>query len=219
MAYDPNDPKDKALVQKMIDDALAEAAEQHEADVQGLKDKVKELRGKLAKAKTGEGDGDTSKLEEQLEQVQTELKQAQKDLQKVTKERDGLATERDSLNTNLEGVLKTNGLRQHLGEVKVDAKYMPAVEALLLPKVTLKLEGNERKAFVGDKPLGEFVKEWSQGDEGKAYVTAAGNSGGGAGGSQGGGQGGGKTWSRAEYEAADTGARAAFFADGGKLTD
>lgn len=222
MAYDPNCAETKAALKKAVDEALAEAQAEHEADIAGLKAKNTKLIGDLKKAREGNG-GDTGaeveRLEGELAKVQADLKTATKNLEKVTKERDGLATERDGLNKNLESVLIDQGLTAALTEHKVDAKFLPAVKAMLSPKVSLKLEGNDRKAVVGDKSLGDFVKEWSQGDEGKAYVTAAGNSGGGAGGSQGGGQGGGKTWTRAEYDAADGGARAAFFAEGGKLTD
>lgn len=221
MAYDPKDPADKKIVDGLIADALAEAGEQHEADVAGLKGKVTELRGKLAKAKAGEGTegGDTDKLEGEVERLTGELKTAKKDLEKATKSLGEVTTERDGLNKNLEGVLIDQGLSAALTEHKVDTKFLPAVKAMLSPKVALKLEGNDRKAVVGDKSLGDYVKEWSQGDEGKAYVSAAGNSGGGAGGSQGGGQGGGKQWSRAEYDAKSQGERSAFFAEGGKLAD
>lgn len=219
MAYDPNDPNDKKVVADAVAAALAEAGEQHEADVAGLKTKVTELRGKLAKAKAGEGEsGDTDKLEAEVERLSGELKTATKSLEKITKERDTVVTERDGLNGNLQTLLVDQGLTKDLTEAKVDGKFLPAVKALLSPKVALKTEGNERKAFVGDKPLGEFIKEWSQGDEGKAYISAAGNSGGGAGGSQG-GQGGGKTMTRTAYEATGPVERSAFFASGGTLTD
>lgn len=223
MAYDPNDPKDKATVQTLIDAALAEQAEEHEASIEGLKTKNTKLIADLKKARAGEG-GDSAaeveRLEGELAKVQADLKAATKSLDKITKERDELATERDGLSKNLEGVLIDNALSAALAEAKVDGKLFSGAMAVLRPKAALKLEGDERKAFVGDKSLGDFVKEWAGSDEGKAYVSAAGNSGGGAGGSQG-GQGGqaGKTWTRAEYDAADQSARAAFFSDGGKLSD
>ena len=76
-------------------------------------------------------------------------------------------------------------------------------------------EGDERKAFVGDKSLGDFIKEWSQGDDGKHYIAATPNGGAGA---QGGKPSEGKTMSRTDYEA-NPAAHAAFFAEGGTLTD
>lgn len=222
MAYDPNDPKDKATVQALIDAAVAEAADEHETATQGLKDKVSELRVKLTKAKAGTGDDDSAaevtRLEGELTQAKASLKAAEKTAATATKQVETLTAENTGLNGNLEKVLKDQGLTSALTEAKVDAKFLPAVKALLGPQVALKLEGDERKAFVGDKSLGDFVKEWSQSDDGKSYISAPGNSGGGAAGSQG-GTGGGKTMGRNEFEAMGALEKGAFMADGGTLTD
>lgn len=221
MAYDPNDPKDKAILDKAVADALAEQAETHEQEIAGLKANRDRLKKDLDKARKGEG-GDNSaeveRLEGELAKAQADLTKANNDLKKANKTVETLTGERDGLNKNLSNLLIDQGLTAALTEAKVDTKFLPAVKAMLSPKVSLNGDGDDRRAVVGDKSLSDFVKEWSQGDEGKAYVSAAGNSGGGAGGSQGGGQGG-KTWTRAEYDAADAGSRSAFFAEGGKLTD
>lgn len=222
MAYDPNDPKDKAIVEGLIADAVAEKEAEHEAAVAGLRNKNKDLLTKLAKAKAGEGGEDQTaeveRLETALSEANAKLKAAEKDAKTSAKAIADLTTERDGLNTNLTSLLVDQGLTSALTEAKVDNKFLPAVKAMLSPKVALKAEGDERKAFVGDKSLGDFVKEWSQGDEGKAFISAANNSGGGVGGSQG-GSGGGKTATRAEYDAWNPQERASFFSDGGKLTD
>jgi hypothetical protein len=55
MAYDPNDPADKRIVDKLIKDAvdaaLEEARTEHEAEVEGLRNKRTELLDKLKLAK------------------------------------------------------------------------------------------------------------------------------------------------------------------------
>jgi hypothetical protein len=221
MAYDPKDPADKKIVDDAVAAALAEAAEEHATEVEGLKAKRTELLAKIAELRKDKGgDVDVSKLEGELETTKADLAKATKDLKKANDSVAALTTERDGATKNLTTLLVDQGLTTALTEVKVDPKYLPAVKALLVPQVVLKDDGNERKAFVGDKPLGEFVKAWSQGDEGKAYVSAAGNSGGGAGGPQGGNRGTGtKTMSREAYEAADQPTRQAFFAEGGTLTE
>src|ERR1051325_7243330 len=202
MAYDPKDPADKKIVDDLVAAALADASDEHETATQGLKNKIAELRGKLAKAKTGEGDNaDADKLEAEVERLSGELKQAKKDLGKATKDIETLSGERDGLDKNLTSVLVDQGLTSALTEAGVAPQFLPAVKALLGPQVALKDNGGKREAVAGDKPLGEFVKIWSQGDEGKTYISAAGNSGGGAGGSQGGKGGNGKTMTLTDYNA------------------
>jgi hypothetical protein len=110
-------------------------------------------------------------------------------------------------------------LTSALVEAKVAPQFMPAVKAMLSGKATIKTEGDARSVVVGDKSLGDFVKEWSQGDEGKHYIAAGNNGGGGAGGGGQGQTGNKPTMTRAAYDAADAGTRAAHFAAGGTLSD
>lgn len=218
MAYDPKDPNDKKIVDQLIADALAAQAEEHEAEIDGLKAKRNELIGKLKKAREGKDEGeDTEALRTEIEKLQGDLKKANRDLTKAQAELATVTTERDTVNSTLTNTLKETSLTEALASVKVGAQYLPGAKALLASRVELKEVGGERKAFVGDKPLGEFVKEWSQGDEGKAYVAAPVNGGGGAQNPQGGGQSGGKTVTRAEFDGMDMASRAAFFQEGGKL--
>lgn len=221
MAYDPNDPKDKATVQALIDAALAEQTEAHEAAIEGLVANRDKLKADLRKARAGETSGDNSaeveKLEAQLTEANNKLKQATKDLTKAQTQLETVTGERDSLNTDLTTNLVQNGLTAELTKAKVDPKFMSAVSSLLAPKVTIETADGQRRAVADGKPLGEFVTAWSQSDEGKNYVSAAGNSGGGAGGSQGGQGATGKTWTRDQYDAADAGSRQTFFAEGGKI--
>lgn len=185
MAYDPNDPADKKIVKGLIDAALAEAAEEHDADVQGLKTKNKELLRKLKEAETGNGGGDNSA---EVERLEGELRESKKALKAAEKARDDAAAERDEARTTAEKAVKQSNsdfvdtaLTTALGGVKVSDKLLPGAKAMLQGKVEVKEVGGERKAFVGGKALGDFVTEWSQGDEGKHYVTAPFNGGGGGG--------------------------------------
>lgn len=222
MAYDPNDPKDKAILDKAVADALAEQAEAHEAEIEGLKANRDKLKADLKKARAGEGNNDASaeveRLETALAEANNKLKAAEKQTAKLTKDLEGVTAERDGLTKDLTGELVGNGLTAALTEAKVAPQYMSAVRSLLTPKVTIETVDGQRRALADGKPLGEFVKAWSQGDEGKAFVAAGGNNGGGSQGSQG-GQGGGKTMTRAEYDAADAATRTAHFAEGGTLSD
>lgn len=67
-------------------------------------------------------------------------------------------------------------LRKAMNEANIAKPYAPAVEAMMKPKI--KVEGSE--VFLDERPLSEALKEWTQTDDGKAYVAAPVNSGGGA---------------------------------------
>jgi hypothetical protein len=187
MAYDPKDPADKAIVDGLIAEALEEAATEHEAAIEGLKAKNKELIGKLAKARAGSESGggeEVARLEGELEQSQTalstaqgELRQVKRDLVKVTGERDTATTNLETESTFARTMVVENGLTAALVENKVAPEFMDAAKALLSKGVAVKVDGDNRTAVVGDKPLGEHVKEWALSDQGKHFVTAPGNSG------------------------------------------
>lgn len=219
MAYDPKDPADKKIVDDAVAAALAEAADEHETAITGLKAKNTELLGKLKDAREGKGadPAEAARLEAELDKVLGELKTERKALATVTKERDTFKAQAESESGFSTKLLVENGLTAALVGAGVKKEFMPAVTAMLSGKVTIKQDGDTRAAVVGDKSLGDFVKEWSQGADGKHYIAAEANSGGGANGGKAGGSG--KTMKRADYDAADANTRAAHFAEGGTLTD
>lgn len=187
MAYDPKDPADRALVDAEIAEALEEQREEHETAVEGLKTKNRELLAKLKKAREGGDNAEVARLEAENERLESELADANKALAKTTKELDKVTKERDTATTDLtterttaRDLLVTTGLTAELTGVKVAEGLLSGALNLLKGKVEVREVDGERQLFVGDKPLGEFVKEWSQGDEGKSYVTF-GNGGGGSG--------------------------------------
>ncbi|CAB4131765.1 hypothetical protein UFOVP131_36 [uncultured Caudovirales phage] len=191
MAYDANDPADRKIVADAVAEALEEARTEHEADVEGLKNKNKDLLTKLNKARREGGEGsaeEVTRLESELETAQTALRDAQsklrtaeRDLKNVTGERDTANGALETERTTARNLVIENGLTAALTEAKVAPQFMDAAKALLAKDVTVKETDGKREAFVGDKPLGAFVSEWSQGDKGKHYVTAPANGGGGAG--------------------------------------
>jgi hypothetical protein len=199
MAYDPNDPADKKIVDDAVAAALETAAEEHQAEVTRLTDKNKELLGKLAKARQdggGDNAAEISRLESELDTVKSELSTAQRnlskaerDLAKVTGERDTAVTERDAAVTARDNEFKENQLTSALAGANIAPVHTDAVKALLMAKnkVTVDGEGDERQVLVNGKPLGDFVKEYAESDAGKHYIAAPANGGGGANGANGGG--------------------------------
>lgn len=193
MAYDPNDPADK----KIFDDALAAQREEleaeHEAEVEGLKSKRDELLAKLRKARAGtdgNDDAEITRLEGELETANKDLREAKKDLRESERNLKTVTEDRDTLKIGLEKEQATsrtefirNQLTSELSAANVKPEFLEATQALLKDKVTVSQDGDSRKAVVGDKSLSDYVKEWSQGDQGKHYVGAGNNGGGGASGS------------------------------------
>jgi predicted RNase H-like nuclease (RuvC/YqgF family) len=183
MAYDPKDPEDKKIVDKLIKDAVeareAELETAHEEAVTGLKKKNKEL---LAKNKAGEhGDPkEIEKLETDLEAANTTIRNMEKDKRKHERTINELTAERDGERKAINQLLVDKGLTEALTANKVAPQFLPAAKALLQSRVTVKQDGEARTAVIGDKSLGDAVKEWSLGDEGKHYVAAPANGGGGA---------------------------------------
>jgi hypothetical protein len=191
MAYDPNDPEDKRIVQELIDAALEEAREQHEGEVERLNNKNKELLGKIAKLrKDGGGDSadEIARLETELENTGKELGAAksqlrtfERDLKKASEERDNAVKERDSERQLSQNELIENKLTAALVENKVAPHFMDAAKALLKGGATVEVDNDGNRTVKADgKDVAEFVKEWASGDAGKHYVQAPANGGGGA---------------------------------------
>ena len=199
MAYDANDPADRQIVADAVAEALEEARTQHEADIEGLKTKNKDLLTKLARARAAGGEGsaeEVTRLESELETTQANLRDAQAKLRTAERDLRTASSERDTARTALEtettysrNQTVENGLTAALVEANVAPHFMEAAKALLMKQgVAVKVEGESRMAVGPDhKPLNEFVKAWAASDTGKHYVTAPANGGGGSNGVMGGG--------------------------------
>lgn len=184
MAYDPNCTETKAAIKAAVKTALAEQAEEHETEIQGLKDKNKELIGKLKAAKNGEG-GEVDTAE--VARLEGELRDTKKALRAAEKAAADAAEERDLANASAEkekGVTKTllteNGLTSALTKANVKPELLPGAIAMLSGKVEIKEVAGKREAQVNGKSLGDFITEWAASDEGKHYVAAPLNGGGGS---------------------------------------
>lgn len=210
MAYDPNDAADK----KIFDDAIAEATE-------GLKAKNAELLSETKKLKETirKGEANPQALEQAEARIETlmaerddaaaKLKDANKSLGKTTKQ---LESE-TGYNRNL---LIDGGLTDALVAANIAKPLMPAAKALFAGKAEVKIEGDKRSVFIGDKPLGEAITAWSQSDEGKHFVSATKNSGGNG---PGGGAAQSKSVSRTAFDAMPQNERTAHFAAGGTISE
>lgn len=199
MAYDPNDPEDKKIVQGLIDEALEEQRSAHEAEVERLNNKKDELLGKIRKLRESGGSentGEIERLERELDEArheaseaQSNLRIAERDLKREKETREAAEKERDTAVTERNNELLSNTLTAALVENKVAPHFMEAATALLKDKhkPTVEMEGDTRKVLIDGKDASEFIKEWSASDAGKHYVQAPANGGGGSTGANGGG--------------------------------
>ncbi len=184
MAYDPKDPADKAIVDGLIADALEEAQTEHEAAVEGLKNKNRDLAKKLKDAKAGtpaEGDAEEiARLENELAENKTALRDAEKQLRTATRELGEVKATAETESAFNRKLIIENDLTAALVAANVAPHFLDAVKTLLGKDATVQVEGDNRKAVIGDKSLGDAVKEWAASDAGKHFVVAPANGGGGS---------------------------------------
>jgi hypothetical protein len=200
-AFDPDDADTKAGIAAAVD-----------AAIEGLKKKNDELLGKLRKAQEKSGEGidraEFERMEAERDEARANLAEAQKQHKAAMKQATDASEALKAEQGFTSRLLIDNGLTTALTEAGVkNPAHLKAAAALLKSNGQLQIvtEGDNRVVKAGDKALGDFVKAWAGGDEGKAFVTAANNSGGGAhgsGGSQGGSHTGNMGGTPAERQAA-----------------
>lgn len=167
----------KAALAKAVEDATAPLVE-----------KNRELLGELKKARksaeiTPEQLAD---VEAERDKLQADLTAAQKAVKAATAAAEAATKQLADESGFTQKLLVDNGLVSELTKHGVtDPAYIKAAQALLRSGVQIVADGENRVAKVGDKALGDHVKEWAASDEGKRFVTAAANGGGGAGGGNG----------------------------------
>jgi hypothetical protein len=173
-AADLEDPAVKAAIQAAVD-----------AAVEKLEVKNRELLGenRKLKAKGEVSPEDHAALERERDELQGQVAN-------LTKEVKTLKTSAETADTALKGeqaytqrLLVDNGLSAALLEAGVkNPAHLKAAAALIRAssQVEVKVEGDNRSAVIGGKPLLEFVKAWAASDDGKHFVSAPANSGAGA---------------------------------------
>ncbi len=210
MSIDFNSPEVKEALEKAVSEATA-----------GLVAKNQELLGEVKKLKKGQ-----EIKPEQYEALENELDSYKDKLTELQKQAKALSSDTEKYKKLYESesgftnkLLVENGLQAELVKVGVNnPAHLKAVKSMLSAQVQVKVEGDERKAIIGDKGLTEFISEWAKSDEGKHFVSAPNSTGGG---STGGGNasGGGKSINRTQFGALSPIEQASFVKGGGKVTD
>lgn len=200
---------DKAFTKEELDAEIEKAVAKATGDVEGLKEKVAEL---IASEKKWKAEArraseikpeDVAAIEAERDKALADLAASQKQAKDATAAADKATKALQAESAVTQKLLIHDGLSKALIEAGVkDADVLDVLTAKFAAGAKVVAEGDERKAFYGDKPLGDHIKEWAASDVGKKFVTAPANVGGGA-------QGGTRakadasTMTRAEYDALD----------------
>jgi len=199
------------LTQDKLDGLLSKFEALEESN-RGLKSDLVKLK---VKAKGADIDPeDYANLQNQVAELSGKLENDGKLSKKELDRLSGLVKEKDSALTTY--LLDAN-LTDSLAKSKVKPELMDAAKALLKMQATIKAENGNYQAVIGDKALGDFVKEWATSETGKHFVSAENNSGGGAQGGNNNSQS--KTITRSEFDAKSQYERATLAKDGFKVVD
>ena len=209
MSIDLNESEIQEAIKKAVDEATS-----------GLVGKRDELLAEVKKLRKNQEikPEQLDELENQVETYKTKWADAEKLAKATALEADKVKKLYEAESGYTNNLLVENGLNEALVKEGIAKQFLPAVKSMLKSQVTVKIEGNERKAVIGEKALSEFVSEWSKGEEGKHFIAAPNNSGGG---SNGGGdaKGAGKTMPRSQFDGISSAEKGAFLKDGGKIID
>ncbi len=199
------------LTQDKLDGLLSKFEALEESN-KGLKSDLVKLK---VKAKGADIDPEEyANLQNQVVELSSKLENDGKLSKKELERLSGLVKEKDGALTTY--LLDAN-LTDSLAKSKVKPELMDAAKALLKMQATIKAENGNYQAVIGDKALGDFVKEWATSETGKHFVAAENNNGGGATGGNNNSQS--KTISRSEFEAKSQYERATLAKDGFKVVD
>jgi hypothetical protein len=157
------------------------------------------------------------KLQNKIDELENNLTASQKTIKDQQKAFEQTKAALDSESGFTSKLLLDNGLTDALVKAGVATPFLPAVKAMLSSQAKIAIDGDTRKAVIGDKDLSAFVIEWATSDDGKHYIAAPHNNGGGA--SGGSGSTGQQVVSRSTFDNMSHPERASFAKSGGKVTE
>lgn len=151
-----------------------------QAEKEAMSAKNKELLAEVKKIKAKNADAvDAEKyaeLESKFEELQANYDKLSKKYEADTKK---LNSDLEKSNSSLTKHLIDGNLSDGLAKAGVKSEFLEATKALLRGSATLKEDNGELKPYIGDKPMSDYIAEWSQKD-GKAFISATQGQGGGA---------------------------------------
>ena len=218
-------------VDQQVENVVEEYTQaQIESETTKLRKNNERLTKQLKEARQEGGKENVSELEDKLDALEQEKARLEKEAEKLRKsyEKDTakLQEQLQSEQSAVSEMLVDQGIRKSLTEAGVKPTALEYLMPYFKGSARVRAENGSREAVVEardesgnvqEKPLTEYIKEWSQTDHAKEFMAPAKNSGGGASGSSSGG--GDKAITRAQWDAMGHADRAAFSRDGGKVTE
>jgi predicted nuclease with TOPRIM domain len=162
-----------------------EQLEKLQAEFEALSLNNKELIGEKIKlqSKVGEIDFDAyNKAMEENDNLKGQVSKLNNDLGLKSKEVEKLSTTLNELDTNLKTTKLENTLNEELSKLGLKPTSLRLVKAAL--KAESKF-GEDGSVLIGDKPVNDYLKEWSATEEARDAMIPTGNSGSGASGGNG----------------------------------
>lgn len=208
------------FTQADIDAAIEKAVGPLKESVAKLEDKNSEIISENRRLKKGADikPEDLQAAEDRADKAETALKSLEGQVKSLT-------TERDKAVKSLEaeqGAARSFALEAEVSSAIASGNVLPALvpafKAMIMRDAKADLVDGAYKVTIGDKPAGEHIKSFLESDDGKAFRSAALNSGGGAPGGSGGGLAA-KTVTRPQFDAMSHVERSSFAKDGGKVVD
>jgi hypothetical protein len=160
-------------VQAAIEAAVSEK-------VAGLKANNEKLIKELRDARKGQqiDPADLERVEQERDQIKQQLTEANKALTKATKDLDAANKARADIEGAFHGSLRDAALTEELTKAGVtNPVHLKAAKALLGSQLSVVADGDARVVKAGDKAVGDFIKEWAGGDEGKHFTAPSSSNG------------------------------------------
>lgn len=146
-----------------------------------------------------------SAAEDRADQAEAKVKELEKQVGTLTKERDTAVKNLEAESGFTSKLLIQDGIKSALIAAGVkDEDFLDALTTKFAGGASVVVEGDARKAMIGDKAVADAIKEWAGSDAGKKFVAAPNNTGGGAPGGSG-SPAAGKTITAADHQAVMTG--------------
>lgn len=170
------------------DDIAAQIAAAVEEATKELKANNTRLTGELRAARAKGKDLDPAEFERlaaEVESLTQQVKDANKKADTATKAAETATTALGAETAAVQKLVVENGLMAALSAAGVtDPDFAAAAAASIRggQKIEMTVDGDNRVATIGSKPLADYVKEWAGSDSGKKFVAAPNHGGGGAGG-------------------------------------
>ena len=150
---------------------------------------VKKKNELLAELKTArknvENSGDVEKLQDKIESLETENTNLVKQNKEGTKALELATKNLENESGFTSKLLLDNGLTDALVKAGIAPQFLTAAKSMLSSQAKIVIDGDGRKAVIGDKDLSVAISDWANSDDGKHFVQAPANGGGGAEGGKG----------------------------------